>query len=125
MVKRILENEKNFFKKLTIILILRFIISFCKGFAKGCRDVFLSRVDPNVIEDRIRNGSIFWNIITSDLFYFPFFVFFCIIFYKRCKIYIVIFLDYLYLKSKIKEVENNESILKIKNYYIFQGGIFF
>ena len=125
MANYILENEKNFFKKLTIFLILRFFISFCKGFADGCRNIFLSKIDPNVINDKIKNGSIFWNIITSNLFYIPFFIFFVIIFYKKCKIYHVIFLDYIYLKSKINESENNENILKIKNYYIYQGGVLF
>ena len=37
----------------------------------------------------------------------------------------MIFSDYIYLKSKINESENNESILKIKNYYILQGWVLF
>ena len=125
MVNYILENEKKFFKKLTIFLILRFFISFCKGFADSCRNIFLSKIDPNVINDEIKNGSIFWNIITSNLFYIQFLILFVIIFYKKCKIYHVIFSDYLYLKRKINESENNENILKIKNYYILQGLVLF
>ena len=125
MIKCILENEINFLKKLTIFLILRLFILFCEGFADSCRNIFLSKIDPNVINDGIKNGSIFWNIITSNLFYIPFFILFVIIFYKKCKIYYVIFSDYIYLKRKINESENNENILKIKNYYIFQGGVLF